>query len=60
MKNKRGARCGAFEATKKYLFNISYLTKQMAEGVEFERAQTELVGKAVILTNGKDGTVDRL
>ncbi len=34
MKNKRGARCGAFEATKKYLFNISYLTKQMAEGVQ--------------------------
>jgi hypothetical protein len=28
--------------------------------VEFERAQTELVGKAVILTNGKAGTVDRL
>jgi hypothetical protein len=28
--------------------------------VEFERAQAELVGKAVILTNGKSGTVDRL
>jgi hypothetical protein len=28
--------------------------------VEFERARTELVGKAVILTNGKAGTVDRL
>ena len=28
--------------------------------VEFERAQTELVSKAVILTNGKAGTVDRL
>ena len=28
--------------------------------VEFERAKTELVGKAVILTNGKAGTVDRL
>ena len=26
--------------------------------VEFERAQTELVGKAVILTDGKAGTVD--
>jgi hypothetical protein len=25
---------------------------------EFERAQTELVGKAVILTDGKAGTVD--
>ena len=28
--------------------------------VGFERAQTELVGKAVILTNGMAGTVDRL
>ena len=28
--------------------------------IEFERAQTELVGKAVILANGKAGTVDRL
>ena len=28
--------------------------------VEFERARTELVGEAVILTNGKAGTVDRL
>ena len=28
--------------------------------VEFERAQTELVGKAVILTDGRAGTVDRL
>ena len=28
--------------------------------VEFERAQTELVGKAVILTDGTAGTVDRL
>jgi hypothetical protein len=28
--------------------------------LEFEKAQTELVGKAVILTNGKAGTVDRL
>jgi hypothetical protein len=28
--------------------------------VEFERAQTELVGKAVLLTNGKAGMVDRL
>jgi hypothetical protein len=28
--------------------------------VEFERAQTELVGKAVTLTNGNAGTVDRL
>jgi hypothetical protein len=27
---------------------------------EFERAQTELVGKGVILTNGKAGTVDKL
>ena len=28
--------------------------------VEFERARTELVGEAVILTNGKAGIVDRL
>jgi hypothetical protein len=28
--------------------------------VELERAQTELVGQAVILTNGKAGTVDGL
>lgn len=28
--------------------------------VEFERARIELVGEAVILTNGKAGTVDRL
>jgi hypothetical protein len=28
--------------------------------VEFERARTELVGDAVILTNGKAGIVDRL
>ena len=28
--------------------------------VEFERARTELVGEAVILTNGKVGIVDRL
>jgi len=27
---------------------------------EFERAQTELVGKAVILTDGKAGTVESL
>lgn len=27
---------------------------------EFDRAQTELVGKAVILADGKAGTVDRL
>jgi hypothetical protein len=27
---------------------------------EFDRAQTELVGKAVVLTDGKAGTVDRL
>jgi hypothetical protein len=28
--------------------------------LEFERARTELVGEAVILTNGKAGIVDRL
>jgi hypothetical protein len=28
--------------------------------VEFERVRAELVGEAVILTNGKDGIVDRL
>ena len=28
--------------------------------VEFERAQTELVGKAVILTDGKAGTVEEV
>jgi len=28
--------------------------------IEFERARTELVGEAVILTNGKAGIVDRL
>ena len=27
---------------------------------EFEQAQTELVGKAVILSDGKAGTVDRV
>ncbi|MEO6780599.1 MAG: PRC-barrel domain-containing protein [Bradyrhizobium sp.] len=27
---------------------------------EFEQAHTELVGKAVILTDGKAGTVDRV
>jgi hypothetical protein len=27
---------------------------------EFERAQTELVGKAVILTDGKAGTVESI
>jgi hypothetical protein len=27
---------------------------------EFERAQTGLVGKAVILTDGKAGTVERV
>jgi hypothetical protein len=27
---------------------------------EFDQAQTELVGKAVVLTDGKAGTVDRL
>jgi hypothetical protein len=27
---------------------------------EFERAQTELVGKAVVLTDGKAGTVERV
>ncbi len=27
---------------------------------EFEQAQTELVGKAVILTDGKAGTVERV
>lgn len=27
---------------------------------EFEQAQTELVGKAVILTDGKAGTVEKL
>ena len=27
---------------------------------EFDLAQTELVGKAVVLTDGKAGTVDRL
>jgi hypothetical protein len=27
---------------------------------EFEQAQTELVGKAVVLTNGKAGTVERV
>lgn len=27
---------------------------------EFDRAQAELVGKAVILTDGKAGTVDRI
>jgi hypothetical protein len=27
---------------------------------EFERAQTELMGKAVVLTDGKAGTVERV
>jgi hypothetical protein len=27
---------------------------------EFEQAQTELVGKAVVLTDGKAGTVERV
>ncbi|MGY8664564.1 PRC-barrel domain containing protein [Bradyrhizobium sp. UFLA05-109] len=35
-------------------------TRACAILVEFERAQTELVGKAITLTNGTAGTVDRL